>query len=92
MPLLPFLCALSSDKDPGSFQGKHESVVIKTVFLKESYIFFIVTFHLLKRPIVRMEDFGIFYENQRKKLFSYLLRVSGDYSLSMDIMQESFTR
>lgn len=39
-----------------------------------------------------MEDFGIFYENQRKKLFSYLLRVSGDYSLSMDIMQESFTR
>lgn len=39
-----------------------------------------------------MEDFGIFYKNHHKKLFSYLMRISGDYHLSMDIMQESFTR
>jgi RNA polymerase sigma-70 factor (ECF subfamily) len=39
-----------------------------------------------------MEDFRIFYENQRGKLFSYLLRISGDYYLAMDIMQESFAR
>ena len=39
-----------------------------------------------------MEDFRIFYEKQRGKLFSYLLRISGDYYLAMDILQESFTR
>ena len=39
-----------------------------------------------------MEDFRIFYEEQRGKLFSYLLRISGDYYLAMDILQESFTR
>ncbi len=39
-----------------------------------------------------MEEFRIFYEKQHGKLFSYLLRISGDYYLSMDIMQESFTR
>jgi RNA polymerase sigma-70 factor, ECF subfamily len=39
-----------------------------------------------------MEDFRTFYENQQKKLFSYLLRMTGDYYLSMDLLQESFTR
>jgi RNA polymerase sigma-70 factor (ECF subfamily) len=39
-----------------------------------------------------MDDFRIFYEKQRGKLFSYLLRISGDHYLAMDIMQESFTR
>jgi RNA polymerase sigma-70 factor (ECF subfamily) len=39
-----------------------------------------------------MEEFRIFYEKQRGKLFSYLLRISGDYYLAMDIVQESFTR
>lgn len=39
-----------------------------------------------------MEDFGTFYNKQRGKLFSYLIRITGDYDLSMDIMQESFTR
>ena len=39
-----------------------------------------------------MDDFGVFYQNHHRKLFSYLMRISGDYHLSMDIMQESFTR
>jgi len=39
-----------------------------------------------------MEEFLTFYEKQRKKLFSYLLRMTGDYYLSMDLVQESFTR
>jgi RNA polymerase sigma-70 factor (ECF subfamily) len=39
-----------------------------------------------------MDDFEVFYKNHQKKLFSYLMRISGDYHLSMDIMQESFTR
>ena len=39
-----------------------------------------------------MENFKTFYEKQRGKLFSYLLRLSGDHYLSMDIMQESFAR
>jgi RNA polymerase sigma-70 factor, ECF subfamily len=39
-----------------------------------------------------MEEFGTFYRKQQNKLLSYLMRITGDYSLSMDLMQESFTR
>ena len=33
-----------------------------------------------------------FYEEHKNRLFSYLLYMSGDYEISQDIMQESFTR
>ncbi|MFC1896499.1 RNA polymerase sigma factor [Thermodesulfobacteriota bacterium] len=40
-----------------------------------------------------MEDFKRFYETYRGKLFGYLMRsTGGDFSLSSDITQESFTR
>ena len=39
-----------------------------------------------------MNNFEEFYKRQKDKLFSYLMRVTGDYYLSMDIMQESFLR
>ena len=39
-----------------------------------------------------MENFQDFYKRQKDKLFSYLIRVTGDYYLSMDIVQESFLR
>jgi len=39
-----------------------------------------------------MEEFGTFFKKQQDKLFSYLMRITGDYHLSMDLMQESFTR
>jgi RNA polymerase sigma-70 factor, ECF subfamily len=39
-----------------------------------------------------MEEFRAFYKKQQDKLFSYLMRITGDYHLSMDLMQESFTR
>jgi RNA polymerase sigma-70 factor, ECF subfamily len=39
-----------------------------------------------------MEEFHTFYKNQQDKLLSYLMRITGDYHLSMDLMQESFTR
>jgi RNA polymerase sigma-70 factor (ECF subfamily) len=39
-----------------------------------------------------MEAFGSFYKNYKKPLFEYLMRVTGDYHLASDIMQESFTR
>ena len=39
-----------------------------------------------------MEYFQDFYKRQKDKLFSYLIRTTGDYHLSMDIMQESFLR
>ncbi len=39
-----------------------------------------------------MENFQDFYKGQKDKLFSYLIRMTGDYHLSMDIMQESFLR
>jgi RNA polymerase sigma-70 factor (ECF subfamily) len=33
-----------------------------------------------------------FYTEHKDKLFAYLMRMTGDYYLSSDIMQESFTR
>jgi RNA polymerase sigma-70 factor (ECF subfamily) len=39
-----------------------------------------------------MEAFGAFYKNYKKPLFAYLMRMTGDYHLASDIMQESFTR
>lgn len=39
-----------------------------------------------------MDSFQDFYKDQKDKLFSYLMRMTGDYHLSMDIMQESFLR
>jgi RNA polymerase sigma-70 factor, ECF subfamily len=39
-----------------------------------------------------MEEFRTFYKKQQDKLLSYLMRLTGDYHLSMDLMQESFTR
>lgn len=39
-----------------------------------------------------MTFFNRLYREHRKKLFNYLMRRSGDYELSQDIMQESFTR
>ena len=39
-----------------------------------------------------MEEFGTFFKKQQDKLLSYLMRMTGDYHLSMDLVQESFTR
>jgi RNA polymerase sigma-70 factor (ECF subfamily) len=39
-----------------------------------------------------MNNFDTFYRTHREKLFGYLLRRTGNYELSKDIMQESFTR
>jgi RNA polymerase sigma-70 factor (ECF subfamily) len=33
-----------------------------------------------------------FYKEHKDRLFAYLMRMTGDYFLSCDIMQESFTR
>ena len=42
------------------------------------------------RPV--MQSFQAFYTANKGKLFAYLMRMTGDYQLSCDIMQESFTR
>ncbi|MBN2060478.1 MAG: RNA polymerase sigma factor [Deltaproteobacteria bacterium] len=39
-----------------------------------------------------MQEFEAFYRKQQERLFTYLLRITGDYHISMDVMQESFTR
>jgi RNA polymerase sigma-70 factor (ECF subfamily) len=39
-----------------------------------------------------MENFSSFYRAHKDKLFGYLMRLSGDYQLACDVMQESFTR
>jgi RNA polymerase sigma-70 factor (ECF subfamily) len=48
------------------------------------------------RPSVRlkygMDQYSAFYREHKDRLFAYLMRMTGDYDLSRDIMQESFTR
>jgi RNA polymerase sigma-70 factor (ECF subfamily) len=39
-----------------------------------------------------VNTFKDFYNRQRQKFFTYLIRRAGDYHLACDIMQESFTR
>ena len=39
-----------------------------------------------------MSNFRAFYKKHRDRLFAYLMRSTGDYYLSGDILQESFTR
>ena len=39
-----------------------------------------------------MANFKAFYQKHRERLFAYLMRSTGDYYLSGDILQESFTR
>jgi len=39
-----------------------------------------------------MDGSGEFYRTHKEKLFSYLMRMTGDYHLSGDLLQESFTR
>ena len=42
--------------------------------------------------INKVSSFRTFYKKNKAKLFAYLLRRTGDYHLSSDILQESFTR
>ena len=39
-----------------------------------------------------MDAYGQFYRQNRERVFAYLLRLSGDYQLAVDLTQESFTR
>jgi RNA polymerase sigma-70 factor (ECF subfamily) len=39
-----------------------------------------------------MENYRTFYMKHKDKLFAYLMRMTGDYYLSSDVMQESFAR
>lgn len=39
-----------------------------------------------------MKSFSSFYRSNKDKLFGYLMRLTGNYQLSCDITQESFTR
>ena len=42
--------------------------------------------------ILKVGQFGDFYKKHRDRLFAYLMRNTGDYHRSSDILQESFTR
>ena len=44
------------------------------------------------RYMGKVNTYEAFYRAHRKKLFFYLMRITGDYYLSGDIMQESFIR
>ena len=47
---------------------------------------------LEKRYTTRVNSFRDFYNDNKDRLFGYLLRRTGDYHLAADISQESFTR
>jgi RNA polymerase sigma-70 factor (ECF subfamily) len=46
----------------------------------------------LKRLRSSVNRFKLFYNSHRDRLFAYLLKMTGDYNLAADLMQESFTR
>jgi len=39
-----------------------------------------------------MSEYGLFYRDCRNRIFNYLMRLTGDYGMAGDIMQETFTR
>jgi RNA polymerase sigma-70 factor (ECF subfamily) len=39
-----------------------------------------------------VDRYGAYYRQHKDKLFAYLMRMTTDYQLSSDVMQESFTR
>ena len=51
-----------------------------------------VTFFSAMRYTNSVDKYRAFYMEHKDKLFAYLMRVTADYYLSSDIMQESFTR
>jgi RNA polymerase sigma-70 factor (ECF subfamily) len=51
-----------------------------------------VTFSIPMRYKNSVKTYKTFYLQNKDKLFGYLMRLTGDYHLSSDIMQESFTR
>jgi len=51
-----------------------------------------VTFLVRQRYIFDVNDYDGFYIKNKDRLFAYLLRMTGDYHLACDLVQESFTR
>ena len=51
-----------------------------------------VTYLPFNRLIRKVTNFRAFYQKHRDRLFAYLMRSTGDYYISGDILQESFTR
>ena len=39
-----------------------------------------------------MSEYGLFYRDCRNRIFNYLMRLTGDYGMAGDIMQETFAR
>ncbi len=39
-----------------------------------------------------MDTYGIFYKENRERLYAYLLRMTGEQQTALDLLQESFTR
>lgn len=48
--------------------------------------------HRRYKHSVKQTKYTIFYNQYRDRVFSYVIRMTGDFYLSNDIMQESFTR
>ena len=39
-----------------------------------------------------MNDYGLFYKDNKDRLYAYLLRMTGERQLALDLVQESFVR
>jgi len=59
---------------------------------KGAFFVIIVTFALTRRSRVIVNRFEQFYRQYSAALFSYLMRMTGEYALACDLMQEAFTR
>jgi RNA polymerase sigma-70 factor (ECF subfamily) len=51
-----------------------------------------VTFHPWQRFYSKVDSFAEFYSENRKRLFAYLVRLSGEGELARDLLQESFAK
>jgi len=51
-----------------------------------------VTFWTGKRSYSSVIELSTLYQDHRERLFNFLLRMTGDYDLARDVMQESYAR
>ena len=51
-----------------------------------------VTFASFVRYGFKVKDYGLFYKENKDQLYAYLLRMTGDRQLALDLLQESFVR
>jgi len=55
------------------------------------YSHVVTLFHFIRYGF-KVEDYSLFYKENKDRLYAYLLRMTGEKQLALDLVQESFTR